>query len=219
MNGTGWNLGNKDKPACDLLTDVLNLRHGHLVAFSAYHSVHGNGDDPADLHAAGDKNQDPWDETYVDPNDDFPDVLEASAVDDDEGESMQDGAHDGPHLFAVEDLVGNDGYLLESSETGQRYRYIAGDDLDEVVEISNGKSYHLWDVLPFNIDVISRLLAHHHATKKPFFDYQRRSSVSRSKRCKRYERSELLSVSFGRSAERHDLLRRKTVFYEHLQIQ
>lgn len=62
---TDWNLGNKDEPVGDLLTDVLNHGNGHLVASSAYSALHSNDDD-VDLLEAGDKNSEPADEASRD---------------------------------------------------------------------------------------------------------------------------------------------------------
>lgn len=61
-----WNLGEKDTPAGDMLTDVLNAEHGHLVASSAYSALHSNADDVSDLLEAGDKNSEPADAVCAD---------------------------------------------------------------------------------------------------------------------------------------------------------
>lgn len=78
---TDWNLGNKDEPAGDLLTDVLNDGHGHLVASGAYSALHSN-DEAGDLLEAGDKNSEPADEGSRDESDAV--GFNASSHDDDD---------------------------------------------------------------------------------------------------------------------------------------
>lgn len=62
---TDWNLGVGDNPAGDMLTDVLNVEHGHLVASGAYSALHSHGDE-VDLLEAGDRNSEPVDDTSLD---------------------------------------------------------------------------------------------------------------------------------------------------------